>query len=182
MVFEPRQRGRFFYGVVMRYMVVADTHFGHDKMVEYCGRPKNFNELLLKNIKTNIYEDDIFIHLGDVCIAKDEYWHDELMHSLPCCKRWLIRGNHDKKSNTWYLNHGWDYVGEMAALNVFGACILFSHAPIVCSPDWINIHGHQHNTGHHEELESSKYSYLVYMEHTYEPLDLRKIAEAVQNG
>ena len=29
----------------MKQYIITDTHFGHEKMIEYCQRPKDFNEL-----------------------------------------------------------------------------------------------------------------------------------------
>jgi calcineurin-like phosphoesterase family protein len=49
----------------MKYWVITDTHLGHGKMEEYCGRPKDFEDRILRNL-TCVQESDVLIHLGDV--------------------------------------------------------------------------------------------------------------------
>ena len=34
----------------MNYHVIADTHFGHEACIEWCGRPKEFERKILKNL------------------------------------------------------------------------------------------------------------------------------------
>ena len=58
----------------MNYWIVTDTHFGHNKMYEYCDRPIGFEDKILKQIKHKVKSDDILINLGDICIYRDEYW------------------------------------------------------------------------------------------------------------
>ena len=58
----------------MRIWLTTDTHFGHSKMVEYCGRPENFSDRILENFKV-IKEHDILLHLGDFCIGNELMWH-----------------------------------------------------------------------------------------------------------
>lgn len=130
----------------MRYWLTTDTHFGHDKMQEYCGRPKGFEDLIFKNLK-RIGEDDVLIHLGDFCIGRDAYWH-EIFSKYPF-RKILIRGNHDQKTNHWYMTHGWDFACENFLLTFEGKRILFSHAPTIDDGTFdVNIHGHFHNTLH----------------------------------
>jgi len=128
----------------MNYKIITDTHFNHDKMVEYCGRPKDFELRIEKGLK-QLTGDDILIHLGDICIGKDQEIHDRYIKWLPC-RKWLIRGNHDKKSNNWYLRNGWDFVADMFSIILFGKEIIFSHRPLGITGDVINIHGHFHNS------------------------------------
>jgi len=146
-------------------------------MCEYCGRPSDFVERILKSVKRIVYPNDILIHLGDFCIGSDEIWHRKFM--IACIGRcWLIRGNHDRKSLGWYLNHGWDCVVDEIALEIFGKRIVLSHKPIVDRDDFdLNIHGHQHNTVHHPEFEETSKRRLLYIEHLYEPISLRRVVE-----
>ena len=123
--------------------LISDTHFGHTKMIEYCGRPEGFEEILLKEI-AKLDPTDTLIHLGDVCIGNDEEWHARL-EECECCKI-LVRGNHDKKSNKWYYEHGWTFVCRQFKDKFFGKNILFSHAPKAIDSECdMNIHGHFHN-------------------------------------
>lgn len=131
---------------IARTWIITDTHFGHDKMVEYCGRPKNHSDLILKNLAM-IQTGDILIHLGDFCIGNDELWHKLFFEELSGVRKILVKGNHDRKSNNWYLTHGWDFVCDKFSDHFFGNYITFSHIPINGIQN-INIHGHFHNTLH----------------------------------
>lgn len=132
----------------MNIWITTDTHFGHEQMHSYCGRPEGFEGLILKHLVNTVKQDDILIHLGDFCIGNDNFWHEKFMVDV-ACKKWLVRGNHDRKSNSWYLSHGWDWVGESYTDTYFGKKILFSHTPLPINESYIwNIHGHFHNTLH----------------------------------
>jgi calcineurin-like phosphoesterase family protein len=163
----------------MNYWIITDTHFGHKKMQEYCGRPEGFEETIIKNIHHTVQYGDVLIHLGDFCIYKDEEWHERFMANC-AGKRWLIRGNHDKKSLGWYFDHGWDCVADEITLAVFGKSIIFSHRPTASDKYDLNIHGHMHNTGHHPEMipRITPRSRLIIMEHHYSPMNLRRIVES----
>lgn len=135
--------------------ITTDTHFGHRNMEIYCKRPHDFENRISKGLFNACKFGDILIHLGDVCIGKDEYWHNSCIIPLNC-KKWLIRGNHDKKSNTWYLSHGWDFVGEEFVLRYGNKNILFSHEPLPKRENIdVNIHGHIHN--HLERLLNKEF-------------------------
>jgi len=139
----------------MKIFITTDTHFGHYNMIDYCDRPENFAKKIYSGLINNCKMGDVLIHLGDVCIGKDEYWHNEYIKPLPC-KKWLVRGNHDNKSDKWYLDHGWDWVGMKFQMYYKGKSILFTHIPEVdrklderlfgAGSFDINIHGHFHNT------------------------------------
>ncbi len=139
----------------MNTYIVTDLHLGHAKMVEYCGRPIDHSERILEALK-DIPEDDTLICLGDICIGKDSEWHTKLMDSLRGVKKILIKGNHDHKTNKWYLEHGWDEVHLELTGEYCGAKITFSHRPIQGIKN-INIHGHMHNNEHRMDDETKKW-------------------------
>lgn len=164
----------------MKIYLIADTHFGHENIKIYSNRPDGFEEMILKELKK--IKGDVLIHLGDFCFGKDEYWHKKFMEVVNCQKKWLIRGNHDKKTTVWYLKHGWDWVGHKFQERIFGKNILFSHAPVshtkiqseldgAGSFD-LNIHGHLHD----REVKSKSLKHkLVSIEKTnYKPVNLEK--------
>lgn len=160
----------------MNFWVITDTHLGHDKMHTYCQRPQGFSEKTLRQIKHKVKPDDVLIHLGDFCVYRNEHWHKLFVEACPG-KRWLIRGNHDRKTNSWYLAHGWDFVGDQVLLVMFKKRILLSHKPVAEGDFDINIHGHHHNTGHHPEDRVDERHRLIFIEHEYTPIDLRAIVE-----
>lgn len=133
----------------IKYWVVSDTHFGHEKIKEYCGRPDGFEEIVFENLK-KIPEDCYLIHLGDIAFGNTVEHHEKYIAPLKC-KKILVRGNHDKKSRDWYLTHGWDAVflsGELRVVTDNGKMVIFSHDKI--SPEKgleysYNVFGHYHN-------------------------------------
>ena len=163
----------------MKTYIISDTHFNHNKpMIEWCGRPKDFNDILWKNLNL-IGDNDMLIHLGDICIGKDLETHDKL--SKFKFKKILVKGNHDRKSNNWYLEHGWDFVCEEFKDSFFGKNILFSHMPRVWDGVYdINIHGHFHNSDHrrHEpellKIENGYQKLYAPEYENYYPLNLEK--------
>lgn len=157
----------------MNFWIISDTHFGHDMLYKEGFRPEGFETTILRNLRNNIKPEDVLIHLGDVCFYREEYWHECLLDIK--CKKWLVRGNHDKKTTTWYLSHGWDFVANEIVLAAFGENILFSHKPIKEFPYDVNIHGHLHEGNHHPEFELTTKHILISMEHTYTPVNLRKL-------
>lgn len=164
----------------MKYWIITDTHFGHQRMIELCGRPENFSEKILINLNRTVACPDTLIHLGDICIGQDEYWHKELVKWC-CSKKWLIKGNHDKRGDTWYLEHGWDFVGNRVWLEKYGRKILLSHKPVEdCGYD-INIHGHFHNNDHHTyepelaTIMNKKHKLLAIENTNYMPVSLESL-------
>jgi len=163
----------------MNFWLITDTHFGHEAMIEYCGRPIDFSEKILANLMKFVNPIDILIHLGDVCIGNDREWHEKLKQ-IPG-KHWLIRGNHDKKSNSWYLSNGWDMICDLFKIKYFGKIMVFSHKPVVWDGEYdINIHGHFHNVDyrqHEPELLAIKNDRqkLLTLEYIgYQPVNLKK--------
>ena len=143
----------------MKIWLISDTHYNHtEKMIEYCGRPDNYEELLNKNLSA-IPKEDVLIHLGDINIGKVGEMHERYIKPLQC-KKWLIRGNHDRKSYSWYVDNGWDFVADEIKLRYAGKRVVFTHVPIAHREDFdLNIHGHFHNTTHRSQEEAIKELY-----------------------
>jgi calcineurin-like phosphoesterase family protein len=156
----------------MNVWVIADTHFNHKNMVTLCGRPENFTELILSNWRGLCRPDDLTIHLGDVIFGQAGKL-TEYLASVPG-RKWLVRGNHDYNTTTWYLNHGFDAVVDAM---VFSR-VLFTHKPADVLPSGcvVNVHGHLHNSQHHEgEYKPQPWHKLLALEYTdYKPVELMK--------
>lgn len=160
----------------MKYYILADTHFGHEKIKTWCNRPEGFEQLILKNL-SQIPKGSVVIHLGDIAWYNVSHWNTIYIDELKRCKNWLIKGNHDKNSNTWYHNKGWDFVGGCVLLQQYGYKILFSHKPQESGDYYdVNIYGHLHNTGHHETVDDGKHI-CIYLEHHYCAQNLKTIIE-----
>lgn len=126
---------------------IADTHFGHKNIIQYCNRPfetvEEMNEELIKRWNSKVKKEDKIYMLGDFAlggIARVE----ELLSKLNGYKI-LILGNHDNFSVQKYLNAGFNEVSRLPVL--FNDYFLLSHAPLDLSPHcrFANIYGHVHD-------------------------------------
>ena len=163
----------------MRYVIITDTHFGHPKIIEY-GRPADYELQLIDNLNKILRDSDVLIHLGDVCMSNMVENHQKIL-DLNCARKWLIRGNHDKQSDTWYIGHGWDVVVSSLTIQRYGLNITFSHKPVTGDFD-LNIHGHLHGREMEPELvgiQGAKH-YLFTVEHHYKPKLLESIIKEIR--
>lgn len=157
--------------------LITDTHFNSKS--DFKGhRPANYQEKILHNCRYYVAKQDILIHLGDVIDYQlsDIYL---LLESIPCKTKILIRGNHDRQSDNWYLNKGFDFVCDQIILGD----VLLSHIPQKpVAGTRINIHGHFHDNGfercfqfepHLKEFYDTNYHKLLAVEYTnYNPVRL----------
>ena len=168
--------------------IIADTHFNHGKLVEYCNRPVNFEELIINNIIDNITYKDILIHLGDISVGDDKEWNDKFINLKEHIgfRLWLCKGNHEEKTDEWYLKNGWDFICRDFTMKYKQKLIAFSHKPIKDNGYDYNIHGHFHNASkkyHEPELVVIKNDkqILVSMEYrnSYSPILLDTILKNI---
>lgn len=164
----------------MKSWLITDTHFNHEAMKTLCGRPDNFNELIIRNWKRLVQPDDLVIHLGDVIFSRAGELAG-IMTQLPG-KKVLTLGNHDKRKESWYLQRGFDAVCERFIYRG----IMFSHVPLTREQmGWgydyyqgkvINVHGHFHNTDHRDwEYEVGDHNKLLSLENeNYKPVLLEE--------
>lgn len=175
----------------MKIFATTDTHFGHDRLITIgAGRPVNYAKRILRSIMIN--EGDILIHCGDFCIGEDEKWIKKYMEAANFGKGFkkkiLIKGNHDHRSDSWYLARGFDMVCESMLCKYFGKQILFTHMPAqkdgsYWSPHFppdINMHGHLHGDGHRGKDKPDIYDRNYYYDlapdiHNYEIVNIQKI-------
>lgn len=137
--------------------LTADTHFGHEKQVNLWGkRPPQFEELIIEKWNSVVHKHDIVLHLGDLTMTNKEQtikWTHQLNG-----EKYLIRGNHDEASDSWYRDCGFEVIP--GAFQIFKDKydhyfnVFFTHVPVAPLPagDWFNIHGHLHGD-HHRRME-----------------------------
>lgn len=142
----------------MNYWLISDTHFNHEKLTEWGGRSGDWQEKILAGLE-QVPDGDVVIHLGDFCIGDDVETHKAFMNVLQPVKKILVRGNHDKKSIQWYLEHGWDFVSDGIELIYHGHYLHLTHRPArpQGNTTW-NIHGHTHGNLHRSEEYVDFYS------------------------
>jgi len=134
-----------------QYYIFSDPHLGHKTMYECGYRQKGFEEIILKNI-SDIHKDErtVFICLGDFTFYKYGYWSERYFELTKDCKNYFVKGNHDSKTTGWYLDSGWDWVGESMEMKIYGYNLLLTHKPQEYMREDIdyNIHGHLHEKVH----------------------------------
>ena len=136
------------------FWVTGDSHLGHKKIIDKLNMPE-YNARILAEYARIPYE-DVMIHVGDVSFGDDEYWNDQLLRSTSC-RKWLVLGNHDKHSLTWYLDKGWDFVARDFTFDRFGFSLWFTHIPelsIEPASLTLNIHGHLHSQSRDGEFKN----------------------------
>jgi len=167
----------------VKIWVTSDTHFGHNKMVERGYRPPGFEGIIASEWDKHIGRGgDMVIHLGDYIL--NPAWNDEIL-ALNGYPQILLRGNHDKKSLNWYMNHGFDLALDRMSFQMFGVLITFSHEPL--DPDEndfdLNIHGHLHEGTHRGAVPDDGMHYLISLEQTnFRPLTLAYIVNKWKEG
>jgi len=156
----------------MKRWVIADTHWGHKKLIEEKLRPADYEARIFDRWLQMIRYEDMVIHLGDVMLPDTNKDTWSRLWSLPGVKI-LVRGNHDKRSTSWYMERGFAFACD--AFELGG--ILFTHEPRVNVPEYVNynVHGHLH-AGVHREFESGPKHRLVSLEESgYAPVSVEKL-------
>lgn len=128
----------------MKRIILSDTHFFHENIVEYCKRPWNYMDLIIYNWKSAVTHRDITIHLGDVHFGTKAQL-TTILSKIPG-RKFLVRGNHDHFTDSAFMDCGFD--GVFDAITIGDA--LLTHEPtFICGGvhKW-NVHGHLHNIGY----------------------------------
>ena len=160
--------------------ITSDTHFCHDNIIQYCGRPfansELMNECLIDNWNSVVKPGDKVYHLGDVALGVNH--RNELpriMAKLHGSKR-LIVGNHD--DIPWLSKGGW--FQKVMLWRVFTEWnLLLTHVPIhessiherIIVAGGINVHGHIHN---HDSPIGPYYNACV-EQNNYTPINIEDI-------
>lgn len=162
---------------------ISDTHFYHKNIGRFCGRPQNWFDLIINNWNILVNENDVVLHLGDFAFKSfdDVKRVKERLNG----KMYLVRGNHDRHSKTWYKKLN---INAISPFNIIikGKKYYFSHKPNKKLPhDWSNIHGHWHQKCPFTYVsENGNINFNLSVEViNYMPIKLNNITEMVeQNG
>jgi len=141
----------------MAVFFIADTHFGDEAIINYCGRPfenvDEMNKTLIKNWNSRVTNDDDVYIIGDVFYAGRDasgYKNSIEIVSQLKGKLHLIAGNHDipylKKTEYHYL---FADVDQIRYLKHEDKNIFMCHYPMAewsgyYRESW-HIYGHIHN-------------------------------------
>jgi len=126
--------------------IISDTHFFHANIGRYGDRPDGWQEMIIENWNRLIQPDDVVFHVGDLALGKKE--NIEGLVPLLNGKLYLMRGNHDRRSNGFYQRLGITLVPDPYRMDhTSGWMLIFSHRPVVLlEPGVLNLHGHIHNS------------------------------------
>ena len=126
--------------------IISDTHFFLENIGRYCDRPDSWQETIIENWNRLIQPEEIVFHIGDLALSKKEYL--EGLVPLLNGKLYLMRGNHDRRSNGYYQRLEITLVPDPYRMDhPSGWTLIFSHRPIVpLETGVLNLHGHIHNS------------------------------------
>jgi len=125
--------------------IIADTHFFHANIGQYCSRPEGWQDLIVENWNRFIRPGDTVFHLGDLALGKKE--DAEALVPLLNGRLYLMRGNHDRRGKAFYDKPGITLVPDpFRMIYSTKLSLVFSHRPVVpLEPGALNLHGHIHN-------------------------------------
>lgn len=120
---------------------ISDTHFGHENILKYDGRPfssiEEHDRVILENINDTLSPDDHLYHLGDV--AWDQNAYNKFITGLrKDIGLTMLRGNHDHRIRNGHV--------QDVFLIKEGPGIWLSHYPHLSWPK--SFHGSIHLFGH----------------------------------
>jgi len=158
--------------------IISDTHWNHEEMFTALSRPKDYGMLIIRRWKATVTENDLVLHLGDVIWDK-QLELKGILDSLPG-RKILVKGNHDKRSDNWYMNNGFSFSCD----NLVYKNILFSHLPMNI-PEGIelNIFGHWHDIARErweptlKTLLTKKHKLFTLEDTKYMPVKLERFLE-----
>ncbi len=125
--------------------IISDTHFFHQNIGRYCDRPDGWQEMIIDNWNRLIQPEEIVFHVGDLALGRRK--NIEGLAPLLNGRLYLMRGNHDQRSNGFYQHLGITLVSDPYRMDhPSGLNLIFSHRPIVpLELGLLNLHGHIHN-------------------------------------
>lgn len=141
--------------------IASDFHFTHSDLPRNIDQKDAYRKA--KKSLLAIPEDHILYYIGDIDVARGEgtliQLHEDVFQKMKC-KKFLIIGNHDRQTYSWYYDHGWDFVAESITIVYKKLVIKMIHDPAMCfDSDYdLLIHGHWHGTEQPKKKSHALYS------------------------
>jgi calcineurin-like phosphoesterase family protein len=119
-------------------LYTSDLHLGHERIIEFCGRPYRFPEYpyagdveamnrdLIARWNARVRPEDTVWVLGDFALgdkARHKGWFDALRGHKKLCT-----GNHDR-SRQYHIQQGWETVERLSCIYTPRGTILMQHHP-----------------------------------------------------
>ena len=166
----------------MKTFFIADTHFNHNKIIDYCNRPfsntEEMDKQLIDNWNNTVSKNDIVYHLGDFALGNVEVikkYREQLNGKI-----FLVQGNHDGYSMRKYYEAGFDKVYDKPI--IYQDFFILSHQPLFITENmpYANIFGHIHNNPEYTDYTSN--TFCVSCERiNYKPILIDDIVDKMQN-
>lgn len=175
----------------MSTFFIADTHFNHSNIIKYCNRPfissEDQTNKLIENWNSVVKDEDIVFVLGDFFFFynpkeySDDNIHIFINETKECARilsqlkghKYLIKGNHDIRSDKCYYETGFEFVSPYPI--IYDNFFILSHEPLLLSQTtpYFNLYGHVHNDDRFTDTSTSK---CVSVERiNYIPISLERI-------
>ena len=163
----------------MNCFFIADPHFGDDRILKYENRPfasvTQMDETLIENWNARVVPGDLVYVLGDFGADAGEKRVLDRLNGI----KYLVKGNHDTKSNEYYRQAGFQEVYDHPVI-LDGFWIL-SHEPMYVNSNmpYANLFGHVHASPQYCTFSSQHY--CVSVERTnYAPISFDEIKAKIQ--
>lgn len=135
----------------MSIFFTSDTHFGHERIIQYCNRPfasmEEMDEEMIRRWNAVVGRGDTVYHLGDFSLAKDAKKIPAYLSRLNGQVH-LIYGNHDAK-RLQFLK-GFADLKPYKEVKVGDQKIILCHYAFRvwngCHRGTWNLHGHSHGS------------------------------------
>ena len=132
------------------FYFTADTHFGHENVIRFCGRPfttaAEMDEALVENWNSRVKGNDTVFILGDLFFRSDNA--EEILRRLKGKKRLLV-GNHDGSWMTKVdVSRYFASIDLMLELSDGRHALTLCHYPLLTwkhAKKSYMVHGHIHN-------------------------------------
>lgn len=160
---------------------IADTHFSEENIILYENRPfDNVDEMdkkLLYHWNDIVNEDDVIYVLGDFGADGQEAFFLKQLKG----KKFLVKGNHDLKTNQYYRDAGFEEVYDHPI--IIKNFWILSHEPLYVNSNmpYANLFGHVHNSPIIKTY--SRQHYCVSVERiNYTPISFDDVILAIQSN
>lgn len=159
---------------------IADSHFGHERIIQICNRPfeslEEMHNKMIEKWNNKVSNEDTVYILGDLSFKMSKQDIIKILKQLNG-KKVLLKGNHDKYVGQRDFDECFEKVCDYLQVNQDKQQIILSHYPII---DYAGmyygakmIYGHIHN-----KYIPHKDMYCVSAECVnYEPVTIEEIEE-----
>lgn len=160
---------------------ISDTHFYHEKIIEYVKRPfkdiEEMNEVLINNWNKKVKPKDEVYILGDFSFGNKEQTLD-LLDKLNG-RKYLIKGNHDRIIKDEEVASRFEWIKDYYILKYKKHKFILFHYPLMV---WdcqqygaIHLYGHIHFSV--VPLSKAKMFNMCVERNNYEPVSIEEIIE-----